>query len=446
MKRIIEIIDRCIHPKNFRDPILLARCRVLIGMDFLGIFAFAFLSLFIFDSFPPITWIAWLALLGAPFILRFTGNIVLSAFLVIMLILAVNISFYVDQVQEFGIFNPQVLWTCLILTGGSLVGGIKLVIPATIITLISYNVIATNYIDSLTTGKKSTNLVHLIEFNLALMLMMACVSLFEFVILKLAKRSTDALQALETQKLKTIEIAKLSSLGEMAGGIAHEVNNPLAVILGNVNIIQKILDANNPEQPAVIAVRLFKITEMVDRIRGIITSLGRLSHVSQQDNYSIAALRDIVEDVTRIYDMKLKSLGYRWIIEIDPAIHIYCNTISIGQILINITSNAIEALEKDTCDEGWIAIRAHRYQNQVFVRCSNSAPPMDRELASRITDPFFTADGLSQGKGLGLSISQTIAGQHSGKLELDFESKETCFVLTLPDYTHEVPLRIRKIA
>ncbi len=232
---------------------------------------------------------------------------------------------------------------------------------------------------------------------------------------------------LDLQKQKTIEASQLSALGEMAGGIAHEINNPLAIIRGNAEVLTKL----NIDHPQLLP-RALKIIGTVERIEKIITSMRNLSRQDKNLEYKSENLSLIVDEVLVFFREKMQSLGLKLEVQLDPSLVAQCNRIHIGQIIVNLMNNAIDAIQEQKAEEGWILLRLERLQSFAELTVSNSGPKISEELSHNIMRPFFTTKAIGKGTGLGLSISKRFAEQHDGDLSLDLRGTHTTFVVRLP--------------
>lgn len=234
----------------------------------------------------------------------------------------------------------------------------------------------------------------------------------------------------EKQQMLIQHSARLSSLGEMAGSIAHEINNPLTIISGYIRIIRKHLKSEHisPEKLEYFGE---KAESTIMRISAIINGLLRLSRNDPSAGLVSHAINDILIDATNICRVKFASRGIQFIVEIPPeAICIACRPTEIGQIVINLLNNAFDAV-KDL-PSPWIKVEVYEQNKLAHIVVTDSGPGIPKEIQSRISEPFFTTKAYGQGTGLGLSISLAIASEHGGHLFLDDKSTHTRFVAEFP--------------
>ena len=222
--------------------------------------------------------------------------------------------------------------------------------------------------------------------------------------------------------------SKLTSLGEMASGIAHEVNNPLAIIQGKVFQVSKILKSEGKLEP--VQEHLSKIDETIFRIQKIIRGLRAFSRQAENDPFESACLKTIIADTMDLCGQKLAKSNIVVTIDLEPELKLDCRPGQISQILMNLLQNSSEAISE--CEFKRIDIKAYGKDSKIILKVFDSGPGIAPHIQQKIMQPFFTTKEVGKGTGLGLSISMGIAKQHYGSLYLDATSYRTCFVLELP--------------
>lgn len=256
--------------------------------------------------------------------------------------------------------------------------------------------------------------------------------------LRALNSSLEAEVEKRTQKIKHQQMmiqnsARLSSLGEMAGSIAHEINNPLTIISGYMSMLRKAMHRGELTRQ-----RFDHISERVEStIHRISAIIKGLLHLSRGDgNYEkTAALHNLVpilNDAIAISQEKFRSRGIHFESKLSSRnILAYCYPIEIGQIIVNLLNNAFDAVKDQKI--AWIKIElSQESPDQAVFRIFDSGPGIPEDLHSKILEPFFTTKPPGDGTGLGLSISRAIAEKHRGRLFLDTRQKHTCFTLELP--------------
>lgn len=231
--------------------------------------------------------------------------------------------------------------------------------------------------------------------------------------------------------------ARLSALGGMAGEIAHEINNPLTVVLLNNNqILKKMKD--NPEllsEDKKYFINKFEtIDKMIHRMSKIVTSLKASYRSAEQDSFSTVSINELLEDAKFLCEIKASKQKIALNIlnkDKNNDVKIKCRPVQITQIIQNLILNAIDELEKNS--EKWIDVSfAKKDQTIIEIKVVDSGLGITPELHGQIFEALFTTKKDSRGTGLGLSISKRIAEEHGGYLKLDEKSKHTTFIIGLP--------------
>lgn len=238
------------------------------------------------------------------------------------------------------------------------------------------------------------------------------------------------LKKVQKQKVQIIESSKLAQLGEMAGGIAHEINNPITIIKGHAEHLKYILEKKNFDKSA-LKRSADIITTTVDRVSAIVKSMCSLSKNGSNDSFEICNINKILSDSTEFFREKLKFKKVNLKLDCEhQEVLVECRGVQISQVFINLISNAIDAIEK--LEDRWINIAIKDHPQKAIVQITDSGPRINDELAKKIMQPFFTTKQIGAGTGLGLSITRSIVQQHGGDLWLDSENKTTRFILELP--------------
>ncbi len=242
---------------------------------------------------------------------------------------------------------------------------------------------------------------------------------------KVAERTASLVKA----QAELAQNARISALGEMSAGIAHEINNPLAIIGGKTfNLIKKL--KAGPVETDLLIKDIEKIEQTTNRIAKIIKGLRAFSRDGAQDPFEKVGLRSIIEDALELCSTRFKNQGVELGLEFEGDIEIQCRPTQIGQVIFNLVGNAFDAIQ--TLDEKWIKIIVEAAGEKVHIRLMDSGHGIPEAIREKILQPFFTTKEVGKGTGLGLSISKGIIEAHHGSLEIDSASVHTCFVITLP--------------
>jgi signal transduction histidine kinase len=278
----------------------------------------------------------------------------------------------------------------------------------------------------------------------------------------------QAFDELKQTQIQLIQTEKMSSLGQLVAGIAHEINNPVNFIHGNVSFarqyIQQLLELFHlyqssfeatPEidrkideiDPQFLEEDLQKIiTSMqvgTDRIREIVKSLRIFSRLDEAEVKSVN-IHEGIDSTLMILQSRLKETGTRPAITITknygdiPAVECYAG--QLNQVIMNILSNGIDALEdaiaQNTCPD-WtpsITLETSATAGYFTLQIMDNGPGMAEEVKQRLFDPFFTTKEVGKGTGLGMSIShQIITEKHGGKLEcVSTPGAGATFIIAIP--------------
>ena len=236
-------------------------------------------------------------------------------------------------------------------------------------------------------------------------------------------------EQLESQK-KLIQSSKMASLGEMAGGIAHEINNPLAIILGKISIIKKRISAGKLD-PVELENHLNSIENTANRITKIVKGLKSFSRNSENDPMESISISQIINETLDLCKEKFNSHGVKIEINNFHDIYINCRSFQISQVLMNLLGNAFDAIEN--LPEKWVNINVTNNIGTVKIEVTDSGSGITDDVLAKLMQPFYTTKAVGKGTGLGLSISKGIIEIHNGKLYYDKSCKNTKFVIELPD-------------
>lgn len=233
------------------------------------------------------------------------------------------------------------------------------------------------------------------------------------------------------EQIKSETSAKLAAFGEMAAGIAHEINNPLAILNG-IGFRLKKLKSKDMLTEEKFSDLINKLFYGVERISKIITGMKYLSREGTNDNFDFAKLQDILDDSLVLLSKKCTQSDIDLkISDIPENFGFVCQRVQISQTLVILINNSIDAIEEQ--EEGkWIEIDIAESDEVVTISVSDSGTGISKYEAQRIFEPFYTTKGVGKGTGLGLSLANKIVKAHGGDFSLDEASSNTKFVMTFP--------------
>lgn len=248
--------------------------------------------------------------------------------------------------------------------------------------------------------------------------------------LSLSSEEMDRLyKELEINTKKIIFESKMKTLGEMASGMAHEVNNPLMILLSSVEVLRGTMsETDNLEQKSNI---LTNIEKSIERIRLIVRGLKTFSRNSENDPFHKSPLQEIIRDTLSLCQDRINQNGItiKCSIPEDPCL-VNCRPAQLTQVLVNLLNNARDAVAD--YPEKWIRLDVSIDADHYIVRVTDGGHGISEEIQEKIFHPFFTTKDIGLGTGLGLSISKGIIQDHLGQLFVDNTCANTCFTITLP--------------
>lgn len=229
---------------------------------------------------------------------------------------------------------------------------------------------------------------------------------------------------------------KMITLGEMAASIAHEINNPLAIIKTSASQVKTSLERKNLDEDR-LKKYLSKIEENTDRVAKIIRGLTFFVNKSESD-LRPESLKDVILDTINISSDRFKveqvELDYHFPKNIDE-LKINCRPTEISQVILNLLNNSYEAIQN--MEEKWIKIEVLDLKDSVLISVIDSGNGIPEDVREKILNPFYTTKTAGKGAGLGLTISQRIIESHHGKFWIDGNCPKTKFSFALPKYVKE---------
>jgi signal transduction histidine kinase len=220
--------------------------------------------------------------------------------------------------------------------------------------------------------------------------------------------------------------ARLAALGEMSGGIAHEVRNPLAAIhLAATQIVER------PQETAQVVQLAERISRIVKRASKIIETLRAFARDGTSDPFTRVPVQRILADTLELCGKRVAEHGVELsVASISDELIVECRALQLSQVLMNLIVNAYDAV--DGLPERWVRVDARTFEDHVEIAVTDSGAGINAAIRPRIFEPFFTTKPVDRGTGLGLSLSRGLMEAHRGTLSLDTTSPNTRFVMRLP--------------
>ncbi len=237
----------------------------------------------------------------------------------------------------------------------------------------------------------------------------------------------------------------LKLLATLAGGLAHEINNPLAIIHGTASNLQEAARGDSPLAAVDVRKASKTIVETADRAISILRGLKGFAREAANDPMEWASIHDIAEQCMELQQSRFEShkINLRLVLETEIPL-ILCREVQIGQILTNLLNNAFDAITQHSCNERWTTVAAQLSDGQLQVEVVDSGPGIDDESRANLMQPFFSTKTRGLGMGIGLSLSRAIAQDHGGTLTLRPNTEHTCFRLTLPTQLNDTGSAIKR--
>lgn len=261
-------------------------------------------------------------------------------------------------------------------------------------------------------------------------------------------RLNDEMRAINEQlhaaQAQLLQSEKMASIGQLAAGVAHEINNPIGYVYANFNTLSGYVNdllgvvAATPDKPAKAVDLEFLLEDVpdllretrdgLDRVTQIVRDLKDFSRVDTSDDWEWADLVAGLESTLNIVQNEIK---YKASIErrLEPLPAVSCRPSQINQVFMNLLVNAAQAIP----ERGVITLASGSDGAEVWIEISDTGKGMSEEVLKRIFEPFYTTKPVGQGTGLGLSLSYSIIKKHHGRIDVRSEPGcGTSFRVTLP--------------
>ncbi|MCU0593332.1 MAG: PAS domain S-box protein, partial [Desulfobacterales bacterium] len=250
--------------------------------------------------------------------------------------------------------------------------------------------------------------------------------------------TSDITKRLEAEQ-QLIQASKMATLGEMATGVAHELNQPLAVIKTASRFFIKKVKNNEPIQASVMSTMAEEIDSHVDRASRIINHMREFGRKTDRKLDSIS-INAVLRKTSEIFSQQLKARGIEVVWDLEdslPPVHADANRLE--QVFINLLINARDAIEEKVSahpllkGEKKIFLISRRQERMVQVEVRDSGKGIPSSVIEKIFEPFFTTKEVGKGTGLGLSISYQIVQDFNGTIRAQSrEGEGAAFIISFP--------------
>lgn len=235
-------------------------------------------------------------------------------------------------------------------------------------------------------------------------------------------------EILKERSEKFLGQSKFSELGMMSAGIAHEINNPLAVIQARTTQLLRIY--RKPDRQKDLADGLQQILYTSERINKTIQGVREFVHHDENGPAQEIILKDLIDDVLAFCGQRMKNHGVNLRFYGLEDRTVVGNKIQLEQIILNLLNNSFDAIEFHS--DKWIEVSCHEKNSRVQLFFKDSGQGIPKEISSRMMEPFFSTKDIGKGTGLGLALAQGIAEKHGGSLQYMDDCPHTTFKLELP--------------
>jgi PAS domain S-box-containing protein len=222
-------------------------------------------------------------------------------------------------------------------------------------------------------------------------------------------------------ELKVVLTERMLSVGTLAAGVAHEINNPLSYVLANVRQVRRSLERLAPALPAAAQAELWAMLddarEGAERVQTIVSDLAAFSRASD-DDIGPVEVRQVMERALKLAGNEIRHRA-KLVRDYQAAPPARANEVRLAQVFLNLLVNASQAIPIGMADEHEIKVAIWGDDDQVVIAVSDSGRGVPPELRARVFDPFFTTRPVGAGAGLGLSVCHGIVTALGGTIALD---------------------------
>ncbi|WP_395813820.1 ATP-binding protein [Archangium minus] len=249
-------------------------------------------------------------------------------------------------------------------------------------------------------------------------------------------RLTDSVKQLQSTQAQLLFADRLATIGQLAAGVGHEINNPLTFILSNLNYAQQVVSELDAAPTGVerreLLEALAEAREGAERVRLIVRDLKMLSHPDDRESGPVDLVK-VVRSAAKMAAHEIRDRA-RLVQQVENVPPVHGNSARLCQVFLNLLINAAHAITPGQVERNEIQLVARMDDSQrvtVEVRDTGCGIPEDK--LERVFEPFFTTKPVGEGSGLGLSVCRSIISAHGGKISVESEAgRGTTFRVSLP--------------
>lgn len=248
---------------------------------------------------------------------------------------------------------------------------------------------------------------------------------------KLGKEFNRMADQISEFQMKLLNSAKYSALGEMASGIAHEINNPLAIIVSRASSLQRKVSQGAIDL-AKFNEELQKISDTSFRITRIVSSLRNLARDGSSEQADWVNLESVILEGLDLIREKLNQQSIQLKLEIPSHYEVLFSRVQLGQVVVNLISNSLDAINGS--ENAWIRISLSTEQDLLQIKFQDSGLGIPQAVREKMMQPFFTTKEVGKGTGLGLSINKGIVEKNQAQFYYDEKSPNTQFIIATKNF------------